>query len=243
MGTELMISNEQPNKLRRDIVKIRKVYLDIEATYVGPIKIEEDRNGFFKDFKNWTFFCEKEYKGKKVQYRGIIGMLIVDFDFGENTNVYKLTNSRLVQLIGEDITKERLMKELDGMIEIIGYHCRTKPNWKGYIGYDFGVIDGQFGVILDDLPGVRCIDLELLAHSANIYGGLKVLETKVPSVPKRRSGVEDGEAEERLLLEIASCEDESKKKKMWKKALLYNCEDVVNLTYIEQYLRKLKIVE
>jgi hypothetical protein len=231
------------NKRRRSIMKVRKAYLDVEATYVGPIKIEEDRNGFFKDYKNWTFFCEKEYNGKKVQYTGIIGILIADFDFDENTNVYRLTNSGFVQLIGKEITKERLMKELDGMTEIIGYHCRTKPNWKGYTGYDFGVINGQLGVVLDDLPGVKCTDLELLAHGANMYGGLKVVEEKVPTVPKRKSGVEDGEAEEKLLLEIASCEDEIEKKKLWKKALLYNCEDVINLIYIEQYLRKIKVVE
>ena len=76
-----------------------------------------------------------------------------------------------------------------------------------------------------------------------MYGGLKIVEEKVPTVPKRKSGVEDGEAEEKLLLEVASCEDENKKKKLWKKALLYNCEDVINLTYIEQYLRKLKVVD
>ena len=224
-------------------MKVRKAYLDIEATYIGPIKIEEDRNGFFKDYKNWSFFCEKECNGKKVQYCGIIGILVADFDFDENTDIYKLTNSKFVQIIGKEITKERLMKELDGITEIIGYHCRTKPNWKGYTGYDFGVINGQLGVILDDLPGVKCTDLELVAHNANMYGGLKVVEEKVPTVPKRKSGVEDGEAEEKLLLEIASCEDENKKKKLWKKALLYNCEDVINLTYIEQYLRKLKVVE
>ena len=224
-------------------MKVRKAYLDIEATYVGPIKIEEDRNGFFKDYKNWTFFCEKEHNGNKVQYRGIIGVLVADFDFEESTNVYKLVNSKFVQLVGEEITKERLMKELEGMTEIIGYHCRTRPNWKGYTGYDYGVVGAQLGIILDELPGVRSTDLELLAHGANMYGGLKVVEEKVPTVPKRKSGVESGEEEEKILLEIGSCCDENKKEELWKKALMYNREDVVNLVYIEQYLKKFKIVE
>lgn len=224
-------------------MNLRKAYFDIESTYVGPIKIEEDRNGFFKDYKNWMFFCEKNHKGKKVQYRGIVGILTLDFGFNENTDIYKITNRKFVQLIGEDITKERLMEELDGITDIIGYHCRTKPSWKGHTGYDFGVINGQFGIVLDDLPGVICTDLELLAHSANMYGGLKSVEMQVPTVPKRKSGVEDGAAEEKLLLKIASCENEIKKKELWKKALLYNREDVVNLVHIEQYLKKLKIVD
>jgi hypothetical protein len=223
--------------------KLRKVYFDIEATYVGQIDPEKDRNGFFQDYENWKFFCEKECDGKQVEYQGIIGMLILDFDFDENTNVYKLLNEKFVQLIGNEITKERLLKELDGMTDIIGYHCRTKPNWKGYTGYDFGVICGQFDIVLDDIPGVRCTDLELLAHDAKMYGGLKVVETLIPSVPKRKSGVENGEAEEKLLLEIASCEDEDKKTELWQKALAYNREDVFNLVHIEQYLKELKIVE
>lgn len=226
-------------------MKVRKVYLDIEASYCGDINpdiSDEHRDRFFKDYSNWKFFVEKQFNGKKVQYSGIIGFLILDFDFDEKTNVHKLTDRRFVQLIGKDITRERLMKELDGMTEIIGYHCRTKPGGsKGYTGYDFGVIGSQLGVILDELPGVKCIDLELLAHNAGMYGGLKSVEMMVPSVPLRKSGVEDGKEEERLLHEIAACEDEVKKKEMWKKARQYNREDVVNLVFIEQYLRKLKI--
>jgi RNase_H superfamily len=222
-------------------MKLRKAYFDIEATYTGPIKIEEDRNGFFKDYKNWSFLCEKDINEKKAKYRGIVGILTLDFDLDEHTNVHKITHKKIVQLVGEEITKERLMKELEGITDIIGYHCRTKPNWKGYTGYDFGVINAQFGVVLDDLPGVRCIDLELTAHSAGMYGGLKSIELLVPTVPKRKSGVEDGEAEEKLLWKIASCEDENKKKEAWKKALLYNREDIANLVYIEQYLRKIRM--
>lgn len=223
--------------------RIRKIYFDIEAGYVGQIDPDKDRNGFFKDYENWKFFCEKEYDGKKVQYQGIVGMLIIDFDFDENTDVYNLINMNFVQLIGEEITKERLLEELDGMTEIIGYHCRTKPNWKGYTGYDFGVINGQFGIVLDDLPGVKCTDLELLAHEARMYGGLKSVEKQIPSVPKRRSGIEDGAEAEQMLLEIASCEDENKKKELSKKVLTYNQEDVFNLVHIEQYLKGIKIAE
>src|SRR3972149_3134995 len=223
--------------------RIRKVYMDIEASYTGLIDPEKDRNGFFKDYENWKFFCDKRCNEKNVQYQGIIGLLILDFDFDENTEVYKLLNKNFVQLVGKEITKERLMKEIDGMTDIIGYHCRTKPNWKGYTGYDFGVINGQFGIVLDELPGVSCTDLELLAHGAKMFGGLKSVEKQIPSVPKRRSGIVDGLEAEKLLLEIASCEDENKKKVLWHKVLGYNREDVINLVYIEQYLKKLKIVE
>lgn len=228
-------------------MKVRKVYLDIEATYDGDIDPEisqENKEKFFRDFSNWRFYCEKNHNGKMIQYWGIIGMLILDFDWDENTDIYKIIDKRFVQLKGPDITKERLMKEIDGIDEIIGYHCRTKPAGpKGYIGYDFGVIGSQLGVVLDDLPGVRCTDIELLAHGAQMYGGLKSVETMVPSVPDRKSGIEDGKEAEKLLHDIAACEDEVKKKALWKKVLRYNREDVFNLVFIEQYLRKLKITE
>jgi len=226
---------------------VRKAYLDIEATYCGDINpdgSQEDRNRFFKDFHNWKFYCERQYNEKKIEYCGIIGILILDFELNETTNVYKVVGKRFTQLIGKEITKERLMNELDGITEIIGYHSRTKPGGlKGYIGYDFGVINGQLGTILDDLPGVKSTDLELLAHSAGMYGGLKMVEMQVPSVPPRKSGIADGAEEEKLLHEIGCCEDEVKRKEMWKKAKQYNREDVVNLVFIEQYLRKLKMAE
>lgn len=223
--------------------KIKKVYIDIESTYAGQIDPEKDRSGFFKDYENWKFLCDKECNGKNVIYQGIIGILALDFNFDEDTEIYKLLNNNFVQLIGNDITKERLMKELEGMTDIIGYHCRTKPDWRGYTGYDYGVIGAQLGVILDELPGINSIDLELLAHQAKMFGGLKGLEMQIPTVPKRRSGVDDGAEEEKLLLEIAYCDDEKVKKNLWNKALTYNREDVINLVYIEQYLKNIKIVE
>ena len=229
------------------MAKVRKAYIDIEATYCGSISpdgSQEERDRFFKDYHNWRFFAEKQYDGKKVEYCGIIGLLILDFELDEQTKIYKVLNKRFVQLIGKGITRERLMKELDGITEIIGYHCRTKPGGrKGYTGYDFGVIGAQLGIVLDELPGIRCSDLELLAHSANMYGGLKGVEMQIPSVPLRRSGVADGSEEEKLLHEIAAFEDEKRKKDMWKKAKQYNREDVVNLVFVEHYLRKLKISE
>lgn len=225
---------------------LRKVYLDIEATYNGdidPSKSQGDRERFFKDFSNWKFCCERRYNGKNVRYEGMIGILILDFDIDKDTRIHKLISKRFVQLIGKDITKERLMKEIEGMNEIIGYHCRTKPNQKGYIGYDFGVIGAQLGVILDELPDVKCTDIELLCHSNGIYGGLKETEKYIPSIPPRRSGINNGAEAEKILLGIAFCEDESKRKDMWKRVKMYNHEDVVSLVYIEQYLKKIKMTE
>lgn len=229
------------------MTRIKKAYIDIEASYCGDINpdiSQENKDRFFKDFPNWKFFAEKIYDGKKVEYCGIIGILIIDFELDETTDVYKILDKKFVQLVGKDITKERLTKELDSITEVIGYHCRTRPSGpKGYIGYDYGVIRDQLGITLDELEGVKSLDLELIAHGAGMYGGLKAVEMQVPSVPPRKSGVADGAEEEKLLHEIASCEDEVKKKEMWKKAKKYNREDVVNLVFIEQYLRKLKIAE
>lgn len=225
------------------MTKLRKVYLDIEATYDGDIP-ETDRDRFFKDFPNWKFCCEVEHEGKKAKYCGIIGILVLDFEVDDQTHVHRLLDKKFVQLIGEQITKERLMEELDGMNEIIGYHCRTRPSGpKGYTGYDFGVIGAQLGVILDELPGVKCTDLEILCHNAGMYGGLKVIERLIPSIPHRKSGIADGAEAEKILLEVAACEDEIKKKELWKKARMYNHEDVVNLVYIEQWLKKIKMTE
>jgi len=228
-------------------MKVRKAYVDVEVTYCGDINpdgSQEDRDKFFKDFQNWKFFAEKLHEGKKVEYSGIIGILVLDFELNEEANIHKIVDKKFVQLIGKEITRERLMKELDGITEIIGYHCRTKPGGKsGYIGYDYGVIAAQLGMVLDDLPGVESTDLELVAHGAGMYGGLKSVEMQVPSVPPRKSGVADGAEEEKLLHEVACCEDNVKRKELWKKAKMYNREDVVNLVFIEQYLRKLKIVE
>lgn len=228
-------------------MKLRKVYLDIESSYVGrynPDGSQDERNKFFKDYENWKFYCEKDYNGKKVIYQGIIGLLILDFELNDGSNMYKLTNKRFVQLIGKDCTKDNLMKELEGMTEIIGYHSRTKPGGpKGYTGYDFGVINGQLGMILDDLPGVKSTDLELLCHSAHIYGGLKGVEGQIPGIPPRKSGVLNGEEAEKLMLEAAACEDEVRKEDIWRRVKRYNREDVVNLVYIEQYLRKIQMTE
>lgn len=227
-------------------MKHRKVYLDIEATYNGEYDIDSDdeRDKCFKDYKNWRFFCEVEYKGKNVKYQGIIGILVLDFDVDEQTHVHKLLDKRFIQLIGTNCTRENLMKELDGMNEIIGYHCRSKPGGsKGYTGYDFGVIGAQLGVVLDDLPDVKCTDLEILCHNAGMYGGLKGVEMQIPSVPPRKSGVADGSEAELILLDVVACDDDAKRRELWKKALLYNKEDVVNMVYIEQWLRKIKMVE
>lgn len=227
-------------------MKLRKAYIDIETMYNGdidPDKSQEERKKFFRDYEHWKFCCDAQRNGKKVEYQGIIGILVLDFDVDEN-KIHKLLDKKFVQLIGKGVTKERLMKELDGMNEIIGYHCRTRPSGpKGYTGYDFGVIRAQLGVVLDELPGVECIDLELLCHSAGMYGGLKKVELQIPSIPPRRSGIKDGAEEEKLLLDIACEDDDIKKKEMWKKAKMYNHEDVVNLVYIEQYLRKIKMTE
>lgn len=228
-------------------MKLRKVYLDIESTYVGsysPDNSQDERNKFFKDYANWKFYCEKQHNGKNVIYQGMIGILILDFELNDGSNMYKLTGKRFLQLIGKDVTKERLMKELEGMTEIIGYHSRTKPAGQhGYTGYDFGVIGAQIGVILDDIPGVKSTDLELLCHNARMYGGLKGVEMQIPGIPPRRSGIKDGAEAEKLLLEAAACEDEVERNAILKRVKQYNREDTVNLVFIEQYLRKIQMTE
>jgi len=221
----------------------KKVYIDIEAIYAGkfnPDGSKDERNRFFKDYGNWKFLVKDEYKGVKVEYQGIIGMLIIDVDIDESTKLHNVTDHRIIQLIGRECTKENLMRELDGMDEILSYHGRTKPNHKGYTGYDFGVINAQLGVVLDELPGVVSTDLELLCHKNGLYGGLKIAENDIPRVPDRKSGVNDGLEAVKILKDIGRCTDEKKIDVMWKKVKAYNIEDVVMLAAVEQDLRSIR---
>ncbi len=226
-------------------MKLRKAYIDIESSYIGDYSFDkspEEKNLAFKDYGNWTFSCEKECDGKKVEYSGIIGILIIDFDVDETTRIHKIVDSRLVQLIGKDCCAEILMKELEGINEIVSYHGRTKPNYKGYTGYDFGVIAAQTGIVLDELPDVKSIDLELDCQRIGLYGGLKRVEYKIPGMPSRKSGVEDGSEAEKMLYEIARCDDENRKAELWKKLKQYNKEDVLALPIIERHVRNVKMV-
>lgn len=225
-------------------MKLRKAYIDIEATYIGDYDIDknDERDKCFKDFNNWVFCTQMDYNGRKIEYQGMIGILTVDFDVDEQTQVHKIISDRFVQLIGKDITKERLMQELDGINEILSYHGRTKPDHKGHIGYDFGVIAAQLGVILDELQNVKSIDLELDCHRAGIYGGLKGAERQIPMIPPRRSEITDGADADAILYEAAACEDENKRSELWKRAKRYNLEDVMSLPAIEKYIRKVKMI-
>lgn len=227
-------------------MKHKKVYVDIEAIYDGDINPDEsksDRDRFFKDFPNWRFCCYDEHNGKDVKYQGIIGILALDFEIDEQTNVHKLLDKKFIQLIGPKITKENLMNELNDMNEVIGYHCRTKANHRGYIGYDFGVIKAQLGIALDNLPGVKCTDLEILCHHAGMYGGLKAVEEEIPTLPPRRSGISNGQEVGLILQDVATCDDDIKRRELWKKVLLYNKEDVTNMVYIEQWLKNIRMTE
>lgn len=222
---------------------VRKAYIDIESSYIGDYSFEngpEEKNLAFKDYINWVFSCEKEYEGRQVLYEGIIGILIIDFDV--IGNLYKIVDSRLVQLIGRDCCAENLSKELEGVNEVISYHGRTKPNYRGHTGYDFGVIAAHTGIILDELPGIRSIDLELDCHYRGFFGGLKKIECKIPGMPSRNSGVGDGSDAEKILYDIAHCEDKNKKEELWERLKQYNKEDIISLTFIERYMRKVNMV-
>lgn len=230
-------NNKGNNKQR-----VRKAYLDIEASYIGKYNIDmegEERNRAFRDFNNWILCKDVVRNGKTVRYSGIIGILIVDYEVHSDGR-HTIVGDRLVQLIGEECTKENLMRELDGTDEILSYHGRTKPDFKGRIGYDFGVIAAQLGVVLDDL--IKSTDLELDCHRAGIYGGLKGAENEIAVLPPRISGITDGKELETVLYAIAACEDEKKKDKLWKKAKRYNLEDVISLPMIEKYIRRVNIV-
>ena len=177
-------------------------YLDIETNYVG--RFTDQR--LFRDYKN-----------HKIT---IIGIRILD---GRNDS--------FVQLIGKDVSKENLMKALEGLEQIVTYNGRSIPDtMKGYVGFDFPVIAAQLGVVLD--REFNHVDLCPLCWKANLWGGLKEVERALGL--KRTLPGKDGkwadEAWKRYNL--------SKDERYLNELLTYNKEDVFMLQQIEKAITR-----
>jgi uncharacterized protein YprB with RNaseH-like and TPR domain len=183
---------------------VKTAYLDIETSYVGKFK-QGDRR-LFDDYKN--------------HHITVIGVRILEG-----------ANDAFIQLVGKDISREKLMQALTGVERVITYNGRSIPDKvKGYTGFDFPVIAAQLGVVLD--REFKHTDLCPECWKAGLYGGQKEVEQRLGL--KRTMPDKDGKWADETWKKYAASGDEGHKNEV----LAYNKEDVYMLRRIEEALTK-----
>ena len=186
---------------------MKAAYLDIETSYGGQLPFPK----LCRDFKN-----------HKIT---VLGIRVMD---NANDSFYQLT--------GADISKDQLMKVLDGVGRIVTYNGRSIPDRiNNRIGFDFPVIAAQLGVVLDEV--FQHVDLVPLCWEHGLYGGQKKVEETLGL--KRELPGKDG------AWAAATWEkyEESKDARYLNELLTYNKEDVFMLHRIEETLTKGKQVD
>jgi len=128
-------------------------------------------------------------------------------------------DSRLVQLVGEDVTKDNLLEALEGVETIFTYNGRRfdLPFIRGFLGIDLETIADHHDLMYDCW---RC----------NLYGGLKVVEQQL-GICRQLQGITGLDA---VLLwqRYQNCGDQ----KALNLLLEYNREDVMNLKVLRERL-------
>lgn len=129
------------------------------------------------------------------------------------------SDTRFVQLVGEEITEESLLELLDGVSTIFTYNGKR---------FDLPFIRDRLGLNLEAEFGHH--DLMYDCWRNNLYGGFKAVEHQL-GIPRRLKGINGFEAVmlwwryvnegDRTALELL---------------LEYNREDVMNLTVLRQSL-------
>ena len=186
---------------------MKAAYLDIETSYLGRLPFPK----LCKDFKN-----------HKIT---VLGIRVMDN-----------TNDSFCQLTGADISKDQLMKALDGVGRIVTYNGRSIPDRiNNRIGFDFPVIAAQLGVVLDNM--FKHVDLVPLCWEHGLYGGQKKVEETLGL--KRQLPGKDGA----WANETWKKYEESKDARYLNELLAYNKEDVFMLHRIEEALTKGKRVD
>lgn len=175
-------------------------YLDIETNYCGGYTDSR----LFKDFKNHRIT--------------VVGIRVLEG-----------ASDSFVQLVGKDITREKLTQALAGVERIVTYNGRSIPDKaKGYIGFDFPVIAAQLGVVLD--KEFKHVDLCPLCWKANLWGGLKAVEQRLGL--KRQLPGKDGKWADETWKQYLKTGDGS----LLDDLLAYNREDVFMLHHLEEAL-------
>lgn len=181
---------------------MKKAYLDIETTYVGRLRYPE--------------LC-RDYKQHRIT---VIGLRIIDNE-----------NDSFLQLLGDKISRQRLIETLEGVERIVTYNGRSIPDKvKGYVGFDFPVIAAQLGVVLDDQYGH--LDLCPECWKQGLWGGQKAVEERLGL--RRTLPGKDGAWADMTWKKYEASKDE----RCLNELLTYNKEDVFMLRSVEKALFK-----
>ncbi|MEE9201821.1 MAG: ribonuclease H-like domain-containing protein [Dehalococcoidia bacterium] len=131
--------------------------------------------------------------------------------------IYRGTGE-LVQLVGEDVCAERLSQALDGVSTIYTYNGSR---------FDLPVIAHQLNV--DLARQFDCHDLMYDCWDNGLYGGLKKVETQL-GIPRETQGIGGRDAMQLW----QDCQQGNAD--ALRTLLLYNSEDVVNLSILRMLL-------
>ena len=182
---------------------MRTAYLDIETNYVG------------------TYTDQRLFRDSKNHQITVIGIRVIE---GEKES--------FVQLVGNEATREALLRALDGVGRIVTYNGRSKPDSvKGYVGFDFPVIAAQLGVVLD--REFKHKDLCPECWKSGFWGGQKAVEQALGLKRKpgsERDGAWAGETWKQY--------QKTGNQRLLEELLEYNREDVFMLRRIDEALKR-----
>lgn len=197
---------------------MKRAFIDIETNYLGSCSIGQD---LFRDFANHDII--------------VIGILILRSEKDSDESAFtvpRILRKKFYQLVGPDISLANLLEILNGIDEIITYNGRSKPDEiKGYIGFDFGVINAKLGIVLDDK--FKHKDLSVECWKKNLYGGLKNIEKElhIDRILPEKDGLYATEMWKRF--------QETGEEVYLELLLIYNKEDILNLVRLEEALLRI----
>ena len=181
---------------------MKTAYLDIETSYVGKLPYPQ--------------LCQ-DHKNHKITVIGI--------------RILAAAKDSFLQLVGMEVSRDKLMKALEGVERLVTYNGRSIPDTvKGYRGFDFPVIAAQLGVVLD--KEFKHADLCPLCWRAGLWGGQKAVEQALGL--KRTLPGKDGKWADETWKKYEASKDE----RYLSELLAYNKEDVFMLRRIDEALKK-----
>lgn len=130
------------------------------------------------------------------------------------------SDGRLLQLVGDNVTRANLLDSLNGARTIFTYNGSR---------FDLPVIRNKLGV--DLTTHYNCHDLMYDCWKQNLYGGLKRVEEQL-EIDRDSKGIDGWEAM-RLWEHYKTHDDEQALTTL----LHYNRDDVINLTTLEEKLK------
>jgi uncharacterized protein YprB with RNaseH-like and TPR domain len=127
-------------------------------------------------------------------------------------------SGELVQLVGDQVCAERLAQALDGVSAIYTYNGSR---------FDLPIIAHQLGV--DLVRQFDCHDLMYDCWENGLYGGLKKVEAQL-GIPRSTYGIDGRDA-----MQLWQNHQEGSAEAL-RTLLLYNSEDVMNLSILRMLL-------